>query len=143
MTHPARSSALSAQAIRYLISGGGVVALDFLCFYLLTRLWPDAYVAANVAAKTIGALSGFFLHKHFTFAGEQAHGAPTQLTLYIALYVFNMALSSAIIFGAVEVLGWHELLAKIVADVIVVATSFVTCRLLVFAQRATGAVQRR
>ena len=47
MTHPARSSALSAQAIRYLISGGGVVALDFLSFYLLTRLWPDAYVAAT------------------------------------------------------------------------------------------------
>lgn len=142
MSHPSRSSALSAQAIRYLISGGMVVALDFLSFYVLTRLWPDAYVVANLVAKTVGALSGFFLHKHFTFAGEQAHSASTQLSLYITLYFVNMALSSAILFGAVDMLQWHELAAKVVADGFVVATSFLTCRMLVFAQRASGAVQR-
>ena len=128
-----RSATWRGQVGRFLASGLCVVALDYLVFIALTSLSPQGYVAANVAGKSAGALSGFFLHKHYTFAGgRQRKSTLVQLVLYFALYVTNMALSTLIIHLCVMLLGWNDLHAKVIADGIVIAGSFLVSRLLVF-----------
>lgn len=127
------------QATRYLTVGLSVLAIDFLGYLLLTLIWPSAYVEANIASKSIAAGSGFFLHKHYTFAGVQNKSTLKQIILYLALYLGNTALSSAIIFTGVALIGIHQVIAKIIADGTVVVTSFLVNRSVVFKHSTTSA----
>ena len=131
---------LRQQATRYLVVGLFVVAVDYLAYVLMTHFFPSTYIAANILGKTVGAFSGFFLHKHYTFAGQQDKSTPTQMVLYVALYFGNMTLSSFLIYLGVTLFSCNELLAKIVADAAVIACSFLLNRLLVFkhSHPATG-----
>ena len=123
---------LRKQVTRYLVVGLFVVAVDYLVYVLMMCFFPSIYIAANILGKTVGAFSGFFLHKHYTFAGQQDKSTPTQLIFYVALYFGNMTMSSFLIYLGVTWIGYNELLAKIVADAVVIACSFLLNRLLVF-----------
>ena len=124
------------QAVRYFAVGISVVIIDFFTFLLLIYFFPQAYMVANIAGKSAGALIGFFIHKHFTFGGEQERSTVLQLLLYSCLYLANISLSSFVIYVGVEVIELLAVPAKIVADVLVTANSFVFSRFFVFKQKA-------
>ena len=128
-------SGVHVQAVRYFAVGIGVVILDFLSFLLFVFFWPQAYVLANIVGKSVGSLVGFFIHKHFTFAGKQARSTILQLLLYTTLYLANMVLSSFVIYIGVEIIELSTVLSKLVADILVTANSFILSRFLVFKKK--------
>lgn len=142
MNSKTASKAFHRQAVRYVIVGLGVLALDFLTFILLVHFIPAAYVIANVAGKSVGAFSGFFLHKNYTFAGQHDKSTLTQITLYFAAYAGNTALSTCIIYLGVDRLGFADVISKVVADVVVTGSSFLIGRFFVFRHRAVREIAK-
>lgn len=127
-----RDNTVLAQAMRYLLAGGLVFSLDVGVFYLITTVWPAWYIEANLVSKSIGALTGFFLHRYFTFSWEHRDNAAAQGVMYVLLLGFNLMLSSLLLYLLVEWVGLIELYAKVLTDVLVILVAFVGSRLLVF-----------
>lgn len=120
-----------AQAVRYGGVGVIVYAIDLAIYALCVALAPASYLAANIAGRAAGAFAGFFLHKHVTFAGEQRHATARQALAYLTLLATNMAASSGLLWLLVG-MGFPATPARIAIDVVVIATSFIVSRLLVF-----------
>ncbi len=120
------------QAARYGIVGLCVVAADFLFYLGVLALLPDAYLTANACGKAAGALLGFVLHKHVTFAWAQRDGTMRQLLSYAGLFLANLMLSSVLLGGLIGILHFNALLAKIVVDGIVIGVSFLASRNLIY-----------
>lgn len=120
------------QAARYGLVGVCVFATDFLGYWTILQALPGAWLAANIAGKSTGALLGFLLHRHFTFSWQHRDGGARQLIAYICLFTANLALSSGLLWLLVEGAHLNDLVAKVLADVVVIATSFVVSRTWVY-----------
>jgi putative flippase GtrA len=120
------------QVARYGAVGLFVFACDFASYAAIIHFAPGAYLVANLVGKAIGAGVGFVLHKHFTFSWEQKHRTGAQIVSYLALMLFNFASSSTILWLLVAQLGMDKLIAKIIVDMVVIATSFVVGRIWVY-----------
>ena len=126
------NQSLAHQTARYGAVGLVVYAADYALYALLAALMPAAYLAANVAGKAAGAALGFVLHKHVTFSWAQRDGARRQATAYLALFLFNILLSNALLWLLVTGFGLPKLVSRVPTDLIVIAVSFVGGRLWVY-----------
>lgn len=120
------------QLVRYGIVGGTVYVSDFAVFAGILWAVPGAYLWANVAGKSVGALVGFVLHRQFTFSWQHKDNAARQLVSYLMLFAFNLALSSLLIFLLVDKAGANAFAAKLFVDIIVIGIAFVASRLWVY-----------
>ena len=120
------------QAARYGLVGACVFATDLGVFWVVLQAAPPAYLAANVAGKIAGAGLGFVLHRRFTFGWQQKDRGSRQLVSYLCLFAANLALSSALLALLVCGFAVHKLVAKVLVDAVVIATSFVVSRYWVY-----------
>jgi len=132
------SGGLLGQLFRYGLVGGIVYGADLLSFTAVFYFFPAHYLLANVGAKIIGALTGFILHRSFTFRGDQAHGASRQLVSYLLLLGANILLANMLLYAAVQYLGVPELVAKVATDIVVIAVSFIISRVFIFKHAEEG-----
>lgn len=124
---------LTGAAVRYLFVGGIIYGIDVLIFTgLLLLLGSNRYLAVNVMAKTLAATIGFFLHRTITFNGNHQHDVRQQFVMYVGLFLFNVALSSVMIFMLVGVLLLPPVPSRIAADVVVTITAFIVSQKIVF-----------
>jgi putative flippase GtrA len=121
-----------AHAIRYAFVGLIVLAADFAVYSALLLALPAQFLPANAAGKVAGAALGFVLHRHVTFRWAQRDGAERQLASYLAVFGFNLLLSSALLWLAIKGLGANEYLAKIAVDIVVTGSAFLLSRLWVY-----------
>lgn len=121
-----------AHAVRYACVGLIVLAADFAVYSALLFAMPGQFLFANVAGKIMGAALGFVLHRQVTFRWAQRDGAARQFASYLAVLGFNLLLSSALLWLAIERLGANPYLAKIAVDIVVIGSAFLLSRLWVY-----------
>ncbi len=121
-----------AHAIRYALVGAIVLAADFAVYAAILAVAPGQFLFANVAGKIVGAALGFMLHRQVTFRWAQRDGAGRQFASYLAVLGFNLLLSSALLWLAIETMGANEYLAKIAVDIVVIGSAFLLSRLWVY-----------
>jgi putative flippase GtrA len=117
---------------RYAGVGVVVTLIDYVVF-LLGMQWGLSAPLANVLSKLAATLAGAVLHRRYTFAGPQRLGPARQMLFYAALSLFNLGLSTGLIVVLSSMLGWPGLVAKLLADVVVIAVSFVVSRVFIYA----------
>ena len=120
------------QVVRYGMVGGVVYAVDFASYAAILWAVPGSYLLANVAGKAIGAVTGFMLHRNFTFSWDQKAGAAEQALSYSVLVAFNIALSSVLLWLLVAHAGFNELWIKPLVDIVVIGSAFIAARLWVY-----------
>lgn len=107
---------------RYL-SVGGVATLTHYLFLLLTveRHWLLPPVAAGVGALC-GAGVAYVGNRHFTFQSARHHRVAAPRFLLVAL--LGAGLSSMLVALGSTLLGWHYLLAQLIATGIAMGLTF-------------------
>ena len=120
------------QLLRYGLVGLVVVASDFAAYAATLWLSDGAYLAANCLGKTVGAGVGFVLHRKVTFTWRQRDLARRQLGAYLAVFSFNLALSSLLLWALVGQLALDAYFAKLAVDALVIALAFVLSRTWVY-----------
>jgi putative flippase GtrA len=123
---------LPVQIGRFVAVGLCVVALDYAVFAAWLWAMPGSHLAANIAGKAVGALSGFVLHKYITFAGEQRDGTGRQAVSYALMFGFNLAMSTGLLWLLVDHLRLNAYGSRLAVDALVVITSFLGSRLWVY-----------
>ena len=127
MTH-----SLGGQIGRFGVVGVFVVALDYAVFASLFWALPGSLLLANFAGKVAGAISGFILHKHITFAGQQRDHAARQALSYALLFAFNIAMSTGLLWLLVDHGGLNAYWSRLCVDGLVIVSSFVGQKLWVY-----------
>ena len=120
------------QLLRYGFVGVLVLASDFAAYAALLWLSDGVYLAANVLGKAVGAGVGFVLHRRVTFTWRQRDRAASQLGAYLAVFAFNLVLSSALLWALVGRLGLDAYVAKLAVDALVIGLAFVLSRTWVY-----------
>ncbi|WP_191602233.1 GtrA family protein [Marinomonas algicola] len=119
---------MSRQFLLFLLIGGVQYALDASTFALCI-VFVSAEVA-NVFARFIGAMSGYFLNGLFTFKklDSKQKIAPKILLKFVLLWCVMTLLSTFMIqysIGFFEIERWHWVVgAKLLVEAVLVVLSF-------------------
>lgn len=82
------------QLASYVAIGGLQLCADWACFVALTWLGIEL-VPANVCARILGAVLGFWLNGRFTFAeGRRGHLGPAQASRFVVSWLVMALLST-------------------------------------------------
>ncbi|MES9942433.1 MAG: GtrA family protein [Candidatus Thiodiazotropha sp. 6PLUC1] len=123
---------LDHQFLKYLVVGGSSWVVDFLVFYFLYPI--IGIIAAQTAARVVGALIAFIGHKTIVF-DDHAFGMGTlrqQLFQYLLLWIVSYSLSIILLLLFVDLLQLHPVASKIITEAIIIAINFVTMRRYIF-----------
>ncbi|MDW8480292.1 MAG: GtrA family protein [Xanthomonadales bacterium] len=120
--------ALRREALRFLLVGALLVAVDALVFMALSALGLEPGLA-NLAGRLSGAALGFLAHGGFTFAGADARLGGGPLARYALLWLALTLLSTLAVAGAARSLGLATAwLLKPPLEVLLAVASFLLMR---------------
>ncbi len=123
---------------KYLISGGVLFLLDLATVMALVEFVSMSAPAAQPFGRTVGAVSGYFVHKWFTFGtGRRAHApmSRSETVGYLMIFGFTLIVSPGILYLALELTTGYLVAAKVLTEVVLVITNFIAMRALFFGRR--------
>ncbi len=127
---------IQRQFLRFLVVGGSATVVQYLLLVLLVEGGGLPATPSSAAAYASAAALNYWLNYHWTFASQRAHGQAAQRFAAVAL--IGLGLNSAIMFGLVDGLAWHYVLAQVVATITVLLWNFLAHRAWTFAPDDTS-----
>lgn len=105
--------------------------IDVGTFILLVEGFAVSPLWANIGAKVMAGCFAFFSHRHVTFDAAAGGRLSDQALRYVLLLAANSLASSALLALFMQ-LTPSPILAKVAADVILIAVSFSLSKAVVF-----------
>lgn len=119
----------AGQIFLYLLVGGGTALLEILVFSVLLRVFGTNLVVANIVAVCIATATNFILNGTVTF--RSSGNIIRSIVLYILLFLFNMAFSTATI-SLLSKFGVTEEIAKVCTMICIVIWNYLLYKKVVF-----------
>lgn len=121
--------------LRYVAVGGGTFVVDLCCFLLLVKQAGISPEVAQACSRTIGAAAGFFGHKYFSFAQQEAavsagRSSTVQIIGYACIMVAGIVLSPFVIWFMLRIVQPHLVFAKVLTEAVMVCINFVLMKAL-------------
>ena len=89
---------------------------------LLVQGFSTDAVLASSAGATLGAVINYLLNYHYTFQSRQAHAS--SFTKFALVAIVGLGLNTLLMWGGVDLLHLHYLLAQVVTTGLVLIWSF-------------------
>lgn len=114
------------RIIAYVFWGSATTVVNFISYFLLTRLLALEPVTANILAWAISVLFAFWANRVQVFHG---HGNVLwELSLFVGGRAFSGALETGLLWLCVNVWRLHDGLVKLLASMIVVVINYVVSK---------------
>ena len=125
------------EALLYLIFGGLTTLLNIVAYALLTRLLSVDYLLSNIIAWTLSVLFAFITNKLVVFQSRRASSSAVFLeaVLFFGGRLFSLGVDTLILYVGVDWLHWHDLVVKILSNVVVIILNYFISKLLVFRKK--------
>lgn len=120
------------RIIRYLISGGSVMATDLVVLFILTHFFRLWYLLSAVIAFIAAVIVSFTMQKFFTFNDQSRDTIHKQMVFYLSLQVFNLFLNTWLMYIGVDLLHFHYLVSQISISALMAISNFFIYKHLVF-----------
>lgn len=120
------SAGWSQQFLRFAGVGGLATGLQYLILIVLVESQLSQPTLATAIGYGSSALFSYWANYHFTFASEAAHHQA--LPRFAAITICGLALNTAIMWLLNVLVGWHYLLAQVLATGIVLVWNFTANR---------------
>ena len=113
---------------KFIVVGAISTAINYACFYLLTKFSLTTYLLASVIGYIIGLTAGYFLNNFWTFqsSGYQVN----KIIIYCCVYLFSLGLSTFFLWVAVNKFQLNKYIMNVGAIGISTITNFVGLKLL-------------
>lgn len=121
-----------AKVVRFLISGGISTGVDLALLLLFAEVFGLWYLLAAVLAFILAFFVSFGLQKFWTFQDHSREGVSMQASVYLLIALANLALNTFLVYICVEHIGFHYLLAQIVASILIACESYFVYQKFVF-----------
>ncbi|MBI4457347.1 GtrA family protein [Candidatus Uhrbacteria bacterium] len=113
------------QFVRFGVVGAINTVLDLGVYVALTRhvvFWADHRVGAATVSFTAAVISSFILNTRWTFRRD-FRGWPERGVKFFLVAVVGLAIN-AFVFHLGLTAGFHDIIAKIIATIVVIAWNF-------------------
>lgn len=124
------------QLFRYLFVGGTAFVVDFGSLWALTESGGLHYLVAAAVAFVLGLITNYSLSIRWVFSSRTLGNRWAEFAVFGLIGVVGLGLNELIIWQCTESLGFHYLVSKIVASVIVLFWNFFARKYALFRQES-------
>lgn len=107
----------------YLILGGILTLIEWLCFYALTFMIGIHYLISSLAVFVAISALGIVVYKKAIFGASHLSARREIIAIY-AINILGIALNSLVLWLCVEFVGVNAMVGKIIASFLVAFYSF-------------------
>lgn len=111
------------QFLLYLILGGILTLIEWLCFYMLTFMLGIHYLISSLAVFVAISALGIIVYKKAIF-GDSHLSAKHEIIAIYAINILGIALNSLVLWLCVEFVGVNAMVGKIISSFLVAFYSF-------------------
>lgn len=124
----------NGQAVRYIIIGVCTTLVNFICFATFTELFKIEVTLSNIISIIISILFAYVANKLFVFRSHQKtlSGLFFEFVKFIAARGITMLVEVGGVYLLFNILGIHELIAKLFTQVVVIIGNYFISKLIVF-----------
>ncbi len=120
------------RELRYLAAGTASEAIEYISFLALITAFPHFLYVWNSVSFLLGVLSGFILHKFWTFRGEQQFKTHHQFVGYVTLAGINFVAINVFLGIYVQTFKLTAALAKLLAIATTVVWTYLISNYIIF-----------
>ena len=126
------------EVLLYCVFGFCTFLVSMATFALCNRLLGMDALIANVVSWIFAVLFAFFTNRRWVFDGDAnaAKGLGAQIVSFFGGRLFTLAVEEAILALFVTLLGFDELIVKLVAQVVVIVLNYFISKFWVFRKAA-------
>lgn len=122
------------ELVSYVFWGGMTTAINYITYFLLTKVLHVYYLTSNVIAWSISVLFAYFVNKVFVFQSRNWNWRVSLQELWqmVAARLFSLGLETAILWLFVDVLKFSDSIIKVAAGIVVVVVNYVLSKWIIF-----------
>lgn len=121
-----------ARIIRFVIAGGTGAVINLTALYLLVTYAGLNPVLGSVGSFICAFFVSFSLQKLWTYKNYDKQTAGKQMTVYLGIQLFNLALNTGIMYILVHHTPIHYLVAQVITSAFIAIESFFLYKHIVF-----------
>lgn len=123
--------------ILYVLFGGLTTLVNLVCYHLCYNVLSLPNLAATAIAWFFSVVFAFVTNKLWVFDSKslEAKVLLYELATFFSCRIATGLVDLAIMYVAVDVMAWNELVWKLASNVIVVILNFVASKLIIFKKK--------
>lgn len=126
------------EGINYLIFGGVVTVVNFIVYYIMSKIVHMDKIPSNIVAFVISVIVAYITNKKYVFESKTTgfKEVMKEFTSFMSSRIATGILCDIIIFGVMaEIIGINDIISKIVSQVVVVISNYVIGKYFVFSDK--------
>ena len=125
------------ELILYVFFGGMTTVVDFVVYWLFTRLIPIGTVPAQILSIAAAIVFAYVVNKVFVFADKcSSTGAVIrQFISFASMRVISGVFQTAAMWLFVDVLTFYDMAVKLIVAVVVVILNYIFSKLIIFRKK--------
>lgn len=125
------------EVIRYLVIGVLTTVVNYIAYWVVTRLLGLDALTANWIAWVVSVAFAYITNKLYVFESHVSGIKALALEIFnfVLARVFSLFVDQAIIWLLVEKLGLYDLVCKLFSNVVVIVMNYVFSKCIIFRKR--------
>lgn len=119
---------LIKQIMKFGVVGGIAFLIDYGLFALLTQIGMY-HLIAQIFSFSISLAFNYWASIKWVFDAKKQ--TKKEIIIFIVLAVIGLGINEIILYLGVDILGYHELIIKLISTAIVMVYNFITRKLIV------------
>ena len=122
------------EAIDYLFWGGVAFVLSMVLFYIFANMMMIEEQIANVITWIICVIFTYITNRTFVFRSKSKgfKAVSKELTEFTTARLATLVLENVVLFICIDLLVWHNMLAKLIGQFLVIVSNYVLSKLWIF-----------
>lgn len=137
-----RNKIISREVFFYLMFGMLTTLVNIVSFAILSRAIGIGTVISNVIAWFLSVLFAYVTNRRWVFQSERGD-VLREAAAFFSGRLGTGVLDTLVMFVTVDLLGWNDLLMKIISNVIVIILNYIISKLFVFKSGKDGSSEKR
>ncbi len=123
------------EGINYLIFGGVVTVVNFIVYYIMSKIVHMDKIPSNMVAFVISVIVAYITNKKYVFESKTTgfKEVMKEFSSFMSSRIATGVFCDIIIFGVMaEIIGINDIISKIVSQVVVVISNYIIGKYFVF-----------
>lgn len=124
----------NTELVAYLFAGVATTAVNYVVYFLATRLLGLGVMPGTWTAWVIAVLFGYVVNKAFVFRShcDSLGALAREAASFFAMRLVSLGMETAIMFVTVELLHFNDLVMKLLTNLLVILLNYVFSKLVIF-----------
>lgn len=125
------------EGINYLFWGGVAFVLSMAIFYFFANVMLIEEQIANVFTWIIGVIFTYMTNRTFVFKSKTTgvKAITKEFTEFTTARLATLVLENVVLFICIDLLLWHNMIAKLIGQFLVIVSNYVLSKLWIFKKK--------